>query len=252
MKTEPFFSVVTITRNNLGGLLRTCASLRAQHCEDYEWIVIDGASSDGTPDFLHRTDGVHFVSEPDDGLYEAMNKGLDAARGRYVIFMNAGDSFAASDTLGKIIFHATGHHADFLYGDALEETPEGLAYKKARPHSRMGRGMITHHQAMIYRREAVGSLRYDTRYTIAADYDFTVRFTMNGRACLYCPFALCVFESGGVSQQKSLLGRNEQFTIRRRVLGWPAWKAAGLWLYQAAAWHGRRALPGLYVRFRGA
>ncbi len=86
------FSVITVTRNNLVGLRRTHESLRIQSCGDYEWIVVDGASDDGTADYLKKT-GANWVSEPDRGIYDAMNKGIARAQGRWLIFMNAGDEF---------------------------------------------------------------------------------------------------------------------------------------------------------------
>ena len=95
------FSIITVTRNNLPGLKRTHDSLKIQICHDFEWVVVDGASTDGTPDYL-RTTGAIWVSEPDSGLYDAMNKGLGNAVGDYIVFMNAGDLFAAPDVLDKI------------------------------------------------------------------------------------------------------------------------------------------------------
>jgi putative colanic acid biosynthesis glycosyltransferase len=95
------FSIITVTRNNLEGLRRTHVSLRAQSYADYEWIIIDGASSDGTVNYLEGL-AARSWSEPDEGIYDAMNKGLARARGDYLLLMNAGDSFAAPDVLQKI------------------------------------------------------------------------------------------------------------------------------------------------------
>lgn len=236
------FSVITVTRDNLSGLKRTQESLRAQGFSDYEWIVIDGASGDGTAAYLKGT-GANFVSEPDRGIYDAMNKGVERARGDYIIFMNAGDAFAAPDTLEKLAEYAD---ADFIYGDALE----GGVYKRAHPHEKIARGMFTHHQAMIYRRDVVGDLRYDLSYKIAADYKFTVEFLRRAQRVVHVALPVCIFEQGGVSQQRVRLGRDEQFRIRReqRVCG--ACENSFIYMMQTAAMIVRRATPGLYWKIR--
>ncbi|MEM9470254.1 MAG: glycosyltransferase, partial [Pseudomonadota bacterium] len=100
----PYFSIITVTKNNFEGLKQTAFSIDAQRHEewsDFEWIVIDGNSEDGTQDFLKKTKALWF-SQPDHGLYDAMNKGLDRANGIYVLFMNAGDIFADNNTLEVI------------------------------------------------------------------------------------------------------------------------------------------------------
>ena len=211
------FSIITVTRNNLDGLRATQDSLAIQICREFEWIVIDGASTDGTPEWLRTTDA-KWTSEPDDGIYGAMNKGLARAQGGYVLFLNAGDCFSSPDTLSRVAQRQGGEV--FIYGDALETRDRHPpAYKRAHEPDTLPQGMFTHHQAMLYRRECIGDLRYDTSYKIAADYDFTARFLKQneGRPVLYCDFPLCLFEAGGISQQQTDLGRREQFGIRQKL-----------------------------------
>lgn len=208
------FSIITITYNNFHGLQRTSQSILTQSSKDFEWIIIDGNSSDGTKDYLKTLPATHIVSEPDAGIYDAMNKGLGKATGTYVIFMNAGDAFAAPDTLDKIN-DSISNAPDFIYGDALEGPP--YRYKKSRPHKHIILGMFTHHQAMLYRRDTIGALRFDTRYTIAADYDFTCRFLKQCKDICYFPHPVCLFEMGGVSQKNANKGRDEQFEIRKHL-----------------------------------
>lgn len=206
MTTKPFFSVITVTRNNLRGLKKTYKSILSQICDDYEWIVIDGASTDGTSDFLNEN-CYNWISEPDKGIYDAMNKGIDRASGDYLIFMNAGDCFAMPKTLDYIKQRAINQNPDFIYGDAIEDRH----LKKARHHMNINYGMITHHQAMAYKAPLS---HYDLNYKIAADYDLTFQIVKNSAHILYIPTALCLFESGGISQQKVRQGRTEQFKIR--------------------------------------
>jgi putative colanic acid biosynthesis glycosyltransferase len=213
MMTSPLISIVTVTLNNIDGLKKTSHSLSSQNAKDYEWIVIDGASTDGTDGFLSHSTAT-YISEPDNGLYDAMNKGIGRATGTYILFMNAGDVFASTSTLETITQHIKDNNSDFIYGDALEISNDKEIYKHARPHSTLLKGMMTHHQSMIYKRECLDNLQYDLRYKIAADYNFTLRFLKTAKKITYIPFPLCVFESGGISQTNALKGRIEQFKIR--------------------------------------
>lgn len=242
MKKTQIFSIVTVTLDNLAGLKRTGESLKNQSFQGFEWIVIDGASRDGTVDYLNNSNTC-WISEADSGIYDAMNKGLARAQGEYVLFLNAGDALAARDTLEKIAaqMEKQNERPDFVYGDSLE----GGARKPARAHGTRDWGMFTHHQAMIYRRGAIGMLRYDLRHEIAADYEFTCRFLESARRVLYCPFPICVFEPGGVSQRRALQGRREQFAARKN-LGCGAAKNALIFCAQSLAWNFRRALPRAY------
>ncbi len=236
MTTNPLFSIITVTRNNLIGLQKTHKSILCQTCTDYEWIVIDGASNDGTPDFLHDKNA-HWISEPDTGIYDAMNKGIARAHGAYLIFMNAGDCFATCGTLALIQKYAR-HDPDFIYGDALEDKN----YKKARSHLKINHGMITHHQSMIYKAPIA---HYDTRYTIAADYDLTRRVVMNAPHISYIPKPICLFETGGISQQNVTQGRKEQFKIRK-AYNVPQFENIMIYGAQTALYQLRHFAPKLY------
>ena len=241
---SPLFSIITVTLNNLGGLKKTHDSLRIQNNADYEWIVIDGGSADGTADYL-KTTTAQWISEADRGIYDAMNKGLERACGDYMLFLNAGDALAAPDILAKLKLAAE-QTPDFIYGDSYEESGTSTFYKKSRSHSAIMTGMFTHHQAMLYRRAALGDLRYDLNYKIAADYDFTARFLQKTDRILYYPFPFCIFESGGISQQRAGQGRREQFEIRRHL--WPQKTLVNSLIYatQSAVWTLRRFMPNLY------
>jgi putative colanic acid biosynthesis glycosyltransferase len=249
MTTNPLFCIITITRNNLAGLCRTRASLMTQDCSDYEWIIIDGASTDGTSEFL-KTYSAIIVSEPDLGIYDAMNKGLDRAKGTYVLFMNAGDNFASSATLSRIRSEMNGKQPDFIYGDALEMLEDGgLAYKKARSYTRARQGMITHHQAMLYKQDLIGDLRFNLQYKISADFDFTLKFLNKAQTLMPYNFPLCVFENGGLSQTNILRGRCEQFRARA-ANDITVWENVVIFLAQSVLWSVRWIAPALYWRMK--
>lgn len=234
------FSIITVTRNNLDGLKNTAESLQWQTCRDFEWIVIDGASTDGTPHHLDTTDA-RWISEPDKGIYDAMNKGIDRAHGDYLLFLNAGDTLAAPDVLEKIDLMA--EDEDFIYGDSIE----GDHIKPARPHTQILTGLVTHHQAILYRRTRLGAMRYDQTYTIAGDYRLTLEFLrLADISTLYCPFPVCIFEQGGVSQIQVRRGRIEQFIARRELRACSPVANIGIFVGQSAAMALRRLWPRLY------
>lgn len=212
------FSVITVTRNHLSGLRNTAASLAREDGSLFEWIVIDGASNDGTPEYLKSTKA-QWISEPDHGIYGAMNKGLERATGDYLLFLNAGDTLALPRTLDTLaeILKARPVQPDLIYSDAFEDTAEGRVVKTARSHTNINQGLFTHHQAIFYRREIVSALRYDQQYNIAADYKLTAQHLALSKNVMYWPRPVCLFEQGGVSQQQAFKGRMQQALIRREL-----------------------------------
>ena len=105
-------SIVTVTRNNLEGLKKTYDSIANQTTQAFEWVVIDGDSTDGTPEFVKSVSRQPdiYIHEKDSGIYNAMNKGIKIARGDYLLFMNAGDIFASNNTLQETQFHTLFYH----------------------------------------------------------------------------------------------------------------------------------------------
>jgi glycosyltransferase involved in cell wall biosynthesis len=161
-------------------MARTIASVRAQQYPYIEYIVIDGASSDGTLDLIAANSDLikKYVSEPDEGLYFAMNKGMGLASGRFLLFLNSGDCFASSSSLCKIM-EGSRHddHDVLLFGNVV------LSYQKRfwhMPPREGGRavvppGYMPHHQSVLYPRSFYSENRYDVRFRVMADVDFTCR-----------------------------------------------------------------------------
>lgn len=246
IKESPLFSVITITKDNLAGLQKTTASLLHQSHVDYEWIIVDGASTDGTLDFIKDLPA-KIISERDNGIYNAMNKGLALATGHYVIFMNAGDLFADADILSTLSTVIKCDAPDFIYGDALESSGH---YKKARSHIRIKHGMFTHHQAMLYARAKIADLKFNESLKIASDFGFTAAFLAKTHKAHYVPCAICVFESGGVSERNRTLGRREQFALRQKMALCSNWDNLLIYLKQKLAADLRQIAPEFYYRLR--
>ncbi|MGH1404851.1 MAG: glycosyltransferase family 2 protein [Alphaproteobacteria bacterium] len=256
-KTYPTFTIITVTLNNFEGLTNTAASIDRQTFDDFEWIVVDGASKDESLDFLRQRRSTKrtekypfaFISEEDNGIYDAMNHGITQASGKYLLFLNAGDVFAHNDVLSEIAPH-TKKKPNFIYGDALEPTgkAESYNYKKARRYKDIQWGMITHHQAMFYSRLTIRDckLHYSLLYTVSSDYDFTLRFLQKSRKCSYYAKPICIFEQGGLSQQQAALGRKEQYIIREKLHLIPTYKNLWIMIVQMGTWHIKKHIPQLY------
>jgi putative colanic acid biosynthesis glycosyltransferase len=248
---SPLFSVITVCRDHAEGLIRTHASLAAQARRDFEWLVQDGGSGDGTAALLRhlRDPAALSVSAPDDGLYDAMNRAMARANGAYLLFLNAGDELAGPEVLAEIAARLAHGPADFIYGDSWEEAGGRPVRKRARSHRLLWYGMNTHHQAMLYRRVALGGLCFRTDLSVGADYAFTLEAVGRARRCLSVPIAICRFESGGVSQRRTAQGRRDQMAARRGA-GFPPLANRAVAVTQVVALAIRRALPGLYRRLR--
>ena len=195
------FSIVTITYNAASVLAPTLDSVLMQNYPHVEHIIIDGASTDDTvaiaKAYQQRSDEaenehiVRIQSEPDDGLYDAMNKGLQQATGDYIVFLNAGDRFPKADTLDKVVLAAVvgdgEEHPAVLYGDTdiIDEKGNFLCHRRLSPYERLTwrsfrYGMLVCHQAFYARLDIARSLLFDTSYRYSADVDWCIRVMKEG------------------------------------------------------------------------
>ncbi len=224
---QPLITIITVTYNAENTLTPTMESVNAQTYTDFQHLIMDGASSDRTLETAKRlaTDRTEIFSEPDSGIYDAMNKGMTHARGQYLIFLNAGDSFHSTDTLGLIArtIESNGYPG-IVYGqtqivdsgrryvaDRHLKAPEKLTYES------FADGMLVCHQAFI----ALARIAplYDTRYRFSADYDWCIQCLQHSRKNVYIPETLIDYLNEGTTtanHRKSLI---ERFRIMRYYYG---------------------------------
>ena len=195
-------SIITIAYNNLEGLKETYRSIRQQTFRDYEWIVIDGGSTDGTKEFLEEHDAelAYWCSEPDKGVYNAQNKGTAHAKGAYSIYMNSGDSFFADNVLEKVFERDI--DADIIYGNWMlifedGKTRLGIAPEAADLAYFFDDNMC--HQSMLIRTEAVRKRPYDESFRIYADWEEWLALLMQGKRFERIDMTVCNFMVGGIS-----------------------------------------------------
>jgi glycosyltransferase involved in cell wall biosynthesis len=236
----PLLSVVTVNRNMADGLARTIASVAQQDFSSYEYIVVDGASTDDSGNVAGRSSDIidRWLSEPDGGIYDAMNKGVSLARGEWVLFLNSGDAFASNDVLGAVMAAAR-LGDDILYGDALMRYPTGARrVVTAFEPKELPYGMICSHQALFARRELLKAEPF-TVGKIRSDYEFLVRCRTRGRVFHRVPIVVAEVEAGGLSDRRRISALRETAVLLYRggLLGPRAilrlgfmfvWTAAGM------------------------
>ena len=189
---DKLFTIVTVTWNAATVIGPTLQSVREQTCLDYEYLVIDGASKDDTLALVHEADiaNTRIFSEPDRGLYDAMNKAIARAEGQYLIWLNAGDRFAAPDSLARLAACADGRPG-VIYGQTqlVDQTGQVVGMRhltapKTLTADSFKQGMLVCHQAFVARRDLMP--QYDLQYRFSADYDWCIHVLQASKHNAYC------------------------------------------------------------------
>lgn len=223
MKT-PTLSVITVVYNNVRDIERTLKSVVEQTYPHIEYVVIDGNSTDGTVDLIkqYAEHIAYWVSEPDTGIYDAMNKGLQQATGDYVLFMNSGDEIYARDTVEQVFGSAP--DADIYYGETemYNENRESLGLRRhaipAQFNWRSFRfGMNISHQAIYIRRSIAG--RYDPRFQLSADIDWIIRAAKKANKIVNTERLVAKYLVGGLSKKRHWQSLKERFRIFTKHYG---------------------------------
>jgi glycosyltransferase involved in cell wall biosynthesis len=208
-------------------LERTITSVRALDYPQIEYLLIDGGSTDGTLDLIRQYEDciTHWVSEPDKGLYDAMNKGLVMATGDYVWFLNAGDEVSAPEVLTRLFEHAP--YADIYYGDTMIVDIEGneIGHRRLTPPENLSwkdfrRGMLVSHQSVLVARHLAEP--YDLHYRFSADYDWVLTALRRAKTIVNGQMILSRFLDGGLTKSNILPGLMERFNIMRKNYGFLA------------------------------
>jgi glycosyltransferase involved in cell wall biosynthesis len=235
---QPIFSIITVTFNAEKTLEATIQSILNQSYRNIELIVIDGKSTDGTLDIIKKYESriSRWISEPDHGLYDAMNKGMKLATGDYIWFMNAGDEIYQQDTLDQISARCSGQ--DVFYGEMMlidgsgkeiglrsrmtsQKLPSKLNWKSMR------KGMVVGHQSFIIKRSIAPE--FDIQYKYSADIDWMIKCLkiadeIENTGLILSKFlsnaVLGKFHAGGESKKHLYNSLKERFLIHCRHYGW--------------------------------
>ncbi len=220
-------SIITINRNNASGLDTTIQSVLAQTETDFEYIIVDGASTDGSVDVIKQYDKcfngrLKWVSESDNGIYDAMNKGIRMASGVYLEFLNSGDCLVAEDVVSKM-FAELGKvkYPSILYGNLLKDMPDGTILKDrcfaGREITFLGfyTGTLNHSPAYIRRNLFDKYGLYDESLKIVSDWKWYLQtIIFGGETPIYADIDVTLFDMTGISETNRELEKQE----RRQVL----------------------------------
>ena len=225
---HPKFSIITVTYNAASVLEDTIQSVITQTYKNVEYIIVDGDSSDRTLEIANKyKEHIHcIISEPDKGLYDAMNKGIRMATGDYLCFLNAGDELHEDDTLQLMVHSITERDLpDVLYGETAivdEEghflrmrrlsTPEELNWKSFK------KGMVVCHQAFFARRALVPL--YDMQYRFSADFDWCIKIMKKSTILHNTHLTLIDYLNEGVTTHNHKASLKERFRIMCKHYGY--------------------------------
>lgn len=213
-------SVITVCFNAVSTLEKTILSVLNQTYPNIEYIIIDGGSTDGSVDIIKKYADrlAYWVSEPDNGIYDAMNKGAAAASGNWVNFMNAGDSFYCSETVSTLFVESINENVASVFGNTIFRYSEKdvlVEYKSSMMHSIMP----SCHQSIFCRREVLLNFPFNLRYKIAADYDFFNRIKKAGYQYKFVNTIVAVYDAtSGISSRLIMRTRKEIYRIK-----YPIW-----------------------------
>ena len=218
-------SIITVVYNSEKYIRRTIESIVGQDYPGVEYIVIDGKSKDTTMQIVneYRDRIAVVVSEPDKGLYDAMNKGLRLATGSYVLYINSGDALS-SPTLLSDIFNNVPADSDVIYGDTQITDEDGniLHNRRHRPPEQLSwrdykRGMLVCHQSFIAKRTLCDE--YDTQYRYAADFDWCLNILLKSRVVTNYGKDISLFMDGGQTKRTIVPGLKERYRIMCKYYG---------------------------------
>lgn len=259
---KPLISIITISYQAKEYLIRTVESILAQDYTKIEYIIIDAQSTDGTISIIKEYEGIlksksiafRWISEPDKGIYDAMNKGLQMATGDYVWFMNAGDKISSGNCIESIYksisAHSTGdilssentsNYPDFIYGETsiVNEKGEIMGARRLKAPETLNwrsfrMGMLVCHQSMLVKRSIAPP--FDLRYKYSGDFDWTIRCLREAKSVHNTHLILSHFLDGGVSKKKMKASLKERFQIMSRYYGFMPTVLRHCWFVCRAAW----------------
>ncbi len=225
----PVISIITVVYNDVHNIERTVRSIRNQKYPQIEYIIIDGGSTDGTLEVIQKNKDIisHWISEPDDGIYHAMNKGLNSATGDYVWFINSGDEIYSADTLNNIREYLQ-LNADIYYGEAMYIDRQGNEIglrSEVTPHrlpdrlrwQDMNAGLVVCHQSFLVRRAVAP--HYNLRHPHSGDIDWIIACMKKSEHVINTGKILSKYLIGGHSKQFHLRSLCDRYKVLQKNFG---------------------------------
>ena len=225
---KPLFSIITVSYNAEKTIERTIQSVQDQTCKQLEYIIIDGASKDRTLSIIDRYKHAidKLISEPDKGLYDAMNKGIDQARGVYLCFLNAGDVFHQNNTLEEVAKKVNGQPTfpDVVYGDTaiVDNKGQFVRMRRLSPPTDLNwksfkQGMLVCHQAFLPKLALCP--KYKLKYRFSADFDWCIEILKKTESTYYTKQVQIDYLEDGLTTQNRRASLIERFRIMQKHYG---------------------------------
>ena len=212
-------SIITVNLNNKEGLKKTINSVISQTFSNFEWIVIDGGSTDGSKELLEQYADcfVFWVSEPDKGIYNAMNKGIVVARGEYLLFLNSGDLLVDDLTLDRCFSHD--NNADFVYGDVCLLDNNELKEKHFPDSLSLGffYNQTLCHNSTFIKKSLFADRLYDENYKIVSDWEFFLIQYINNKSFEHIDELVVCYDLSGLSSVNEALMNQERDSVISKV-----------------------------------
>lgn len=239
---KPRFSIITVTYNAGDLLERTIASVLNQKSFNYEYIIVDGGSKDNTLDVIRRYEPHinRWISEPDTGIYDAMNKALGMVQGEYIHFLNAGDTFNSEEVLSRLE-EITESRPDVVYGETAIvdgenrivamrrlKAPKQLTWRSFR------NGMVVCHQSFLIKRKLAP--QYNLRFKLSADFDWCIRGMKEAKRLVHADITIANFLEGGLSSARRKASLKERYEIMCLHYGVLSTAAFHVWFAFRFAW----------------
>lgn len=218
-------SIITVNFNNLSGLKKTVQSVLTQTHGELEYIIIDGGSDDGSKQYIEeiKNDLNYYVSEPDNGIYHAMNKGIEKATGSYLLFLNSGDRLVNENTIERIFFNDL--EESVIHGNIIKVKEGKTINIQKGPECRyltktfMYYDTINHQSSFINRKMFAKYGMYNESYKITSDWAYYLKLVLNNESFLYINVDVAYFEIGGAASQNPELIDREKTIEVEKLLG---------------------------------
>jgi glycosyltransferase involved in cell wall biosynthesis len=218
---SPLITVVTVVYNSIANLEKTICSVTEQDYSKIEYIVIDGGSTDGSIDIIqkHASNISVWISEKDNGIYDAMNKGVNMASGDWICFLNSGDVFVDSHIIGQVVAEINQSTAkkDIVYGNILVQKAGGLFKERIAKEPCNIHRMHFCHQSAFVRRELLQKFGFDQRHPLSADLKFFKQCYYNGNPFVHLNFPVVIYDTSGVSNTSRERGLRDNISVIKEI-----------------------------------
>jgi glycosyltransferase involved in cell wall biosynthesis len=207
VNTSPILSIITVVWNGEKTIEQTILSVLNQDYQHIEYIIIDGGSTDKTLQIItkYKNSIAKWICEPDNGIYDAMNKGISLATGDWVNFMNAGDEFAGKNVCSLVAEQISLSECDIIYGDMIAKDTESDSeiLIKAKPVNQIWKGMVCSHQSSFIKRSDLLETPFNLKYKIASDYNQLLSLYTENKQFVQMPVVIARASIGGLSYSNS-------------------------------------------------